>query len=175
MKWKYENYGITKNANTNLHLSFFVFIPALLILDITKWNVLSCKSLLEEVILWTEDSYFIHKQMFEVKPSDLYICFLHTTYNFSLHKMLNDVEYCDVFIRLSFWRHPFTAEHPLLRHWCSVTYFQICSLEETNSSTSWLAWGWGCFQQVFIFGWTKPTWVRVNTGRILLVLRSLEA
>ncbi len=28
------------------------------------------------------------------------------------------VDYCDVFIRLSFWRHPFTAEHPLLRHWC---------------------------------------------------------
>ncbi len=26
------------------------------------------------------------------------------------------VDYCDVFIRLSFWRHPFTAEHPLLRH-----------------------------------------------------------
>ncbi len=25
------------------------------------------------------------------------------------------VDYCDVFIRLSFWRHPFTAEHPLLR------------------------------------------------------------
>ncbi len=28
------------------------------------------------------------------------------------------VDYCDVFIRLLFWRHPFTAEHPLLRHWC---------------------------------------------------------
>ncbi len=27
------------------------------------------------------------------------------------------VYYCDVFIRLSFWRHPFTTEHPLLRHW----------------------------------------------------------
>ncbi len=32
---------------------------------------------------------------------------------------------CDVFIRLSFWRHPFTAEHPLLRHWCSDTFLQI--------------------------------------------------
>ncbi len=30
------------------------------------------------------------------------------------------VDYCDVFISCldSFWRHPFTAEHPLLRHWC---------------------------------------------------------
>ncbi len=30
------------------------------------------------------------------------------------------LDYCDVFIRLSFWRHPFTAEHPLLRHWCNA-------------------------------------------------------
>ncbi len=35
------------------------------------------------------------------------------------------VYYCDVFIRLSFWRHPFTAEHPLLRHWWNVTFLQI--------------------------------------------------
>ncbi len=35
------------------------------------------------------------------------------------------VDYCDVFIRLSFWRHPFTAEHPLLRHRCSATFLQI--------------------------------------------------
>ncbi len=34
------------------------------------------------------------------------------------------VDYCDVFIRLSFWRHPFTAEHPLLRHWCRDTFLQ---------------------------------------------------
>ncbi len=34
------------------------------------------------------------------------------------------VDYCDVFIRLSFWRHPFTAEHPLLRHWCSDAFIQ---------------------------------------------------
>ncbi len=26
---------------------------------------------------------------------------------------------------LSFWRHPFTAEHPLLRHWCRDTFLQI--------------------------------------------------
>ncbi len=26
---------------------------------------------------------------------------------------------------LSFWRHPFTAEHPLLRHWCNDTFLQI--------------------------------------------------
>ncbi len=34
------------------------------------------------------------------------------------------VDYCDVFIRLSFWRHPFTVVHPLLRHWCRDTFLQ---------------------------------------------------
>ncbi len=27
--------------------------------------------------------------------------------------------------RLSFWRHPFTAEHPLLSKWCNDTFLQI--------------------------------------------------
>ncbi len=26
---------------------------------------------------------------------------------------------------LSFWRHPFTAEHPLVSKWCNVTFLQI--------------------------------------------------
>ncbi len=51
----------------------------------------------------------------------------------------------------SFWRHPFTAEHPLLRHWCSDTLLQTWW---RNASTSWMAWGWAHFQQIFIFGWT---------------------
>ncbi len=33
----------------------------------------------------------------------------------------------DVFIRLSFWRHPFTAEHPSLRHWRSAKWW-ICNI-----------------------------------------------
>ncbi len=24
-----------------------------------------------------------------------------------------------------FWRHPFTAEHPLLRHWCNAAFLQL--------------------------------------------------
>ncbi len=46
------------------------------------------------------------------------------------------------FIRLLFWRHPFTAVHPLLRHWCRCRdiFLQTCKPdEETNSSTSWMA------------------------------------
>ncbi len=52
------------------------------------------------------------------------------------------------------WRHPFTAEDPLVSKWCKAECLQICSDEETNSSTS-------CIrrvnlQQSFIFGWTIP-------------------
>ncbi len=40
-----------------------------------------------------------------------------------------------------FWRHPFSAEDPLVRELCHDTFLQICSDEETNSSTSQMAWG----------------------------------
>ncbi len=33
---------------------------------------------------------------------------------------------------LSFWRHPFTAEDPLVSKWCNATFLQISSDEETN-------------------------------------------
>ncbi len=36
---------------------------------------------------------------------------------------------------LSFWRHPFTAEDPLVSKWCNATFLQIGSDQETNSST----------------------------------------
>ncbi len=57
---------------------------------------------------------------------------------------------------LSFWRHPFTAEDPLVSEWCNAKFLQICSHKETNASTSWTAWGWVNCQQIFIFGWTIP-------------------
>ncbi len=43
---------------------------------------------------------------------------------------------------LSFWRHPFTAEDPLVNKWCNAKFRQTCSNEETNSFTYWIAWGW---------------------------------
>ncbi len=49
---------------------------------------------------------------------------------------------------LSFWRHPFTAEHPLQSNWWMLNI--IKSDEETNLSTSWMAWVH--YQQSFIFG-----------------------
>ncbi len=55
------------------------------------------------------------------------------------------VDYCDVFIR----RHPFTAEDPLVSKWCFIS--PICSDDETNSSTSWMAWGCQFFVKYSIF------------------------
>ncbi len=49
----------------------------------------------------------------------------------SLHRTLIDglecgllVDYCDVFYQLSFWRHPFTAEDPLVSKWCNAKFHQ---------------------------------------------------
>ncbi len=60
-----------------------------------------------------------------------WICFLQTL-SFWLLKMLTDgLEWCGLLwcfyqlFGLSFWRHPFTAEHPLLRKWCNATFRQI--------------------------------------------------
>ncbi len=39
-------------------------------------------------------------------------------------------DYCDVFNQLfglSFWRHPFTAEDPLVSKWYNAKFLQICS------------------------------------------------
>ncbi len=33
----------------------------------------------------------------------------------------------------------------------NITFLQICSHEETNSSTSWMVWGWVNFKQIFNF------------------------
>ncbi len=33
---------------------------------------------------------------------------------------------------LSFWRHPFTADNPLVSKWCNAKFIQICYYEETN-------------------------------------------
>ncbi len=53
----------------------------------------------------------------------------------------------------SFWRHPFTADDPLVGKSCKAKFLQMFSNEETNSSICWMAWGWLIYQ-MFIFWWT---------------------
>ncbi len=68
---------------------------------------------------------------------------------------------------LSFWRHPFTAEDPSSD--VMLNFMQIFSDEETNSSTSWMAWGQVHFQPIFIFVWTTP----LTVGYLFIVLQNL--
>ncbi len=57
---------------------------------------------------------------------------------------------------LSFWRHPFTAEHPLVSRWWNATFLQIWwkkfnyILDGLSVST---------FHQFLISGWTKKAFV----------------
>ncbi len=92
-----------------------------------------------------DNRYCIWKQWFTVKT--LCICFLQK-HRFSLHKTLTDgLEWCGLLwcfyqlFGLSFWRHPFTPEDPLVSKWCNATFLQICSDDETNAAASRMAWG----------------------------------
>ncbi len=109
--------------------------------------------------------YFGRKWRFEVKNVLMMdICFLQTC-SFSLLKMLTDglewcgllVDYCDVFISCldshSDGTHSLKSIH--CRDSDAMLHFSK-SDEETNSSTSWMAWGWVHFQHIFIFSWAIP-------------------
>ncbi len=120
----------------------------------------------EKAILCIIDLYFSWKQEFEVKNVLMMDLFLKNMQLFTLQ----DVNWwtgvvwitCGLLwcfyqlFGLSFWRHPFTADDPLVSKWCNATFLQICSNEETNSSTSWIAWGWVNYQLIFNFKWTIP-------------------
>ncbi len=86
----------------------------------------------------------------------LWICFLKTR-NFSLRKTLSDWVVCITcglfwcfyqLFGLLFWRHPFTAEDPLVSKGCNATFLQIYFDEERNVyildglrvSTFWANW-----------------------------------
>ncbi len=120
---------------------------------------------------WIMDSCFTRKQRFKVKIV-LRICFLQT-HSFCLLQMLTDgLERCGLlwfFIRLSFWRHPFTAEI----HWWdtdAMLHFSK-SDEETNSSTSWMAWEWAHFLAISFLLNLKVSNNSTNTSQIVIFLR----
>ncbi len=56
---------------------------------------------------------------------------------------------------LSFWRHPFTAEDPLVSKWCNVEFLQICSDEETTRWTVPLICWKVLFDSLF-YSWLYP-------------------
>ncbi len=79
----------------------------------------------------------------KLKTAQWWICFLQT-HRFSPPKMLTDGLWITYgllrcfyqLFGLSFWRHPFTTEDPLVSNWCNAQFLQICSDEET--CTSWI-------------------------------------
>ncbi len=60
------------------------------------------------------DSYFVQKQQFEVKTTSMMNLFLTNMQIFTSQ----DINLWTGL--LSFWRHPFTAEHPLVNKWCNA-------------------------------------------------------
>ncbi len=125
----------------------------------------------EKPILWIEDLYFSKEQLFKIVLMNLFLT--NTQLFASWTGSCGLLDYCDVFIR--FLDSHSDGTHSLQRiHWWSsdvMLFLQICSDEETNSSTSCIAWGWVNIQQIFISGWTILNWIQVKSSWALLSFR----
>ncbi len=70
---------------------------------------------------------------------------------FQFQMLTDGLEWCGLlwcFYQLSFWRYPFTAEHPLLRHWCRDKLLQMLT-----DGLEWCGLLW-CFYQLSF--WRHP-------------------
>ncbi len=63
---------------------------------------------------------------------------------------------------LSFWRHPFTAEDPLVSEWWNATFLQLWWRNKLIYILDDLRWAH--FQQIFIFAWTISLRVFPNSS-----------
>ncbi len=107
---------------------------------------------------WRKCYYGLWSEGLKINTLQMDLFVLLQTCSFSLLKTLTDgLEWCGLLwcfyqlFGLSFWRHPFTAEHPLVNKWCNARFLQIYSDEETH-----LRLGWSEDEHIFIFGWTIP-------------------
>ncbi len=108
--------------------------------------------LLEKAILWVKDVvmvYLVLTNMLRCTSQDMNWLWITCGLLWCFNQLFG----------LSFWRHPFTADDPLVSKWCNATFLQICSDEESNSSASWTAWGCGNFLHIFIFECTVSLWI----------------
>ncbi len=92
--------------------------------QICGWNLM-WETTGDALLHWRKRYYGL---WFQVK--NVFVSHKHVDY--CLLKMLTDgLEWCGLLwglyqlFGLSFWRHPFTAEDPLLRQWCRDTFLQI--------------------------------------------------
>ncbi len=106
-----------------------------------------CEFSLEEALLWT--GILARSDGLKLKRlNNRY--FFKQTCSFSLHKMLIDgLEYLWIIVMFLsvVWTLILTAPiHSRGSIRCNATFLQICFNEETNSPSSWMAWGWIHFQ-----------------------------
>ncbi len=96
-----------------------------------------------------------------------------------LTTIIDGLEWCgllviffDQLFGLSFWRHPFTAEDPLLSKWFNAEFLQICRRNKLTCISAGLrVQVWVKFRQIFIFWWTVPLRTaedQTDSSRILL-------
>ncbi len=114
---------------------------------------------LEKVLLWIMDLYFSQKRQFEVeKTSWCFFSFKHSFASQHVNWWTGVVWIsCGLLwcfyqlFGLSYWRHPFTAEDPLLSKWWKMLHSP--NLWWRNSFSSWMAWEWVHFRQHFQHFW----------------------
>ncbi len=105
------------------------------------------------------DSYFGQQKWFKLKCPDMFLTdtllFVSQDVNWwtGCISLTCGLLWCFYqLFGLSFWRHPFTAEDPLVSKWWNATFLQIWWRRKKNSSTSWKAWGWENFWQFAFLG-----------------------
>ncbi len=95
------------------------------------------------IIMDYEIIYFVQKRRFKFK-TPWWINFVQKFLLFTMQMLTDELKLCGLLwcfyqlFRLLFWRHPFTAEDPLVSKWCNATFLQtVLFVEEKNSFTSW--------------------------------------
>ncbi len=147
------------------------------------WTVFACNRCLICAYFFPasgETTFLLEKAHILAGSNDLKLkClndeFVSYKHSFSLHKTLTDglercgllVDYCDVFISCLGSHSDGTHSLQRIQWWASDVMLHFSkSDEETNlrRKQTYLGWGWGHFQQIFIFGWTILLIAKLNSN-----------
>ncbi len=121
---------------------------------------------LEEAWLWIMDSNFAQKQQFKIKNAFIRNLFLKTHSFWHLKTFIDGLEWCGLLwcfyqlIRLSFWRHPFTTEDPLVNKVMGCYISQNLLQKQTH-----LHLGWPEGEYIFVFV-SVSLWCRSGVPKV---------